>query len=162
MSKVELRYNNKNLLKLIEECNKLNSISQVVGILDGAPSGLAEIGYKNEFGASAASSDLHKDIPERSFIRAPLEENWEHILDVHVGGNNVFEKDFWRRLIKRGASIVLDDIGQEAALTIQWAIIDDDPRKKANSPYTLARKNSTVPLHDKGVLENNITHKEVS
>lgn len=157
MSKLELRYNNKNLLKLIEECNKLNSINQKVGILDGAPNGLAEIGYKNEFGASAASSDLHKDIPERSFIRAPLEESWENILQ-----NNVGDKDFWLNLIKQGASSIMDRVGQDATLTVQWAIIDDDPRKKANSPYTLARKKSTVPLQDKGVLENNITHKEVS
>ena len=157
MSKLELRYNNKNLLKLIEECNKLNSISQKVGILDGAPNGLAEIGYKNEFGASAASSDLHKDIPERSFIRAPLDERWENILQ-----NNVGDKDFWDKLIKQGASSLMDRVGQDATLTVQWAIIDDDPRKKENSPYTLARKKSTVPLRDKGVLENNITHKEVS
>lgn len=157
MSKLELRYNNKNLLKLIEECNKLNSISQVVGILDGAPKGLAEIGYKNEFGASAASSDLHKDIPERSFIRAPLDERWEDILQNYVG-----DKDFWQNLIKNGASALMDKVGENATLTVQWAILDDDPRKKANSPYTLARKDSTIPLHDKGVLEQNITHKEVS
>lgn len=155
-SKLEIRINRRNLDKILKEADEFNKKYQLVGILDDAPSGLAEVGYKNEFGASAASTDLGKDIPERSFIRLPLEERKEGILHA------LFENNFWETLVKNGASSILEETASGAVVAIVDQIVSNHPAKKANSPYTLQRKSSTVPLKDKGILESNIKYKEVT
>lgn len=154
-SSIQVSLRQSNLKKIMEAANVFNQKHQVVGVLDSAPAGLAEIAYKNEFGATGASSDLHHDIPERSFIRAAINE-WEN--DIF---QDLLADYFWELLVKKGAEYILDKTGEYAEVAIINHIRTDQPNKAPNAPYTLERKQSTVPLVDKGVLESNITHKGV-
>lgn len=157
-STLEIRINRTPLNKLLKKIDELNSKHVLVGILDDAPAGLAEVAYKNEFGASAASTDLGKDIPERSFIREPIEHRGDGILEA----SEEFDGDFWENLVKSQTSVILGSIAEVAAEEIVNQIVENQPNKKPNSPYTLQGKSSTIPLKDKGVLEGNIKWKEVS
>ena len=154
-SSIEIKLNKKNLDTICKQADVFKAKHQVVGVLDTAPAGLAEIAYKNEFGATGASSDLGHDIPERSFIRAAINE-WEN--DIL---QDVLSDYFWELLVKKGAEYILDKTGEFAQVAIVNHIVTDQPSKSPNAPYTLQRKTGTIPLKDKGVLESNITHKGV-
>ena len=155
MNSVKVTLRQGNLKKLNKAAEKFNNKHQVVGVLDTAPSGLAEIAYKNEFGATGASSDLQHDIPERSFIRAAINEQQDFIL------RDILADDFWEVLLKQGAEYILNNAGESAELAIINHITAEQPNKAPNAPYTLQRKQGTIPLVDKGVLESNITHRGV-
>ena len=157
MSRMEIVSKTDKLERLIDASDYVNSHIWNVGVLDDAPKGLAEIAYKNEFGASGESSDLHHDIPERSFIRQPLYDSWEGIIEQYFkpSGNT----EWWYEL-GANPNLFTAHIAYMCSTVIIAAITDDYPQKKKNSPYTLARKQTTVALTDKGVLETNIKYKE--
>jgi hypothetical protein len=126
-------------------------IAVATGILaqDGSkPHGaltLIEVAVFNEFG----TSDGH--VPERSFIRAWFDENEPKLREMLVR--------LMRLAVKGDISRddVLNRIGQYCVGSIQKRISDHIPPE--NAPSTVARKHSTTPLIDEGLLRSSISYE---
>lgn len=153
MSKVTVKDQGANdLLKRARELAKGKRVA--VGILDDAPKqaepgekapklSLVEIAIIHEFGAPAAG------IPQRSFIRATIDENKAEIIAL--------ERSVAAKIIageiepERGLSL----IGAKVASMMQAKIADGiEPALK---PETIARKGSSKPLVNTGQLRSAIT-----
>lgn len=114
----------------------------------GAQNGSAtvlDIGIWNEFGTSR--------IPPRSFIRAWFDENKEPIETMWKSAMRAVAKG---KISKKDA---LDQFGLWCVGQIQARMAAGVP--PPNAPSTIARKGSSTPLIDTGVLRSSITHKVV-
>lgn len=109
---------------------------------DEGPS-VAEIGEINEFGLG---------VPERSFIRAWVDEN--------TSANDERLRKLATGVVKgtvASAEQALDQFGLFAVGSIQQRIADGIEPENAES--TIARKGSSTPLIDQGILRSSITSK---
>ena len=120
-----------------------------VGILDGsephAGSSLTvlEIGLIHEFG--------NDHVPERSFIRAWFDEDEATLREDLVKlAQSVLEG-------KRTRDEILEILGQRAVGRIQDRIARGI--EPPNAPSTIARKGSSTPLVDTGVLRSKISYR---
>lgn len=108
---------------------------------------VAQYGAANEFGV------IEKRIPERSFIRMPLEEKQDDIAEYvdgraqeHLEGGEV--------------SAIFEDIGIAAQSKIQEAFDTEGFGTWApNAEITIALKKSDTPLIDKGLLRKAVTYE---
>ena len=129
-----------------------------VGIMGGKATSLhensdytnAQIGAVQEFGS------ISRNIPARSFIRMPLEmklpdwyrRNTKNYINACINGS---KQKFYTRL-----GLEAEEMIQEAFETRgygQW---------KENSPATIARKGSDMPLVDTGALRASISSEVVN
>lgn len=135
------------LRKLKADFEKNNSV--LVGVPagtgsyeDGAP--IAVIAAVHEFGSADGK------IPERSFLRVPLRQNMDDF------------KKVYRALIPkvvRGEMTMfqlMSTLGARAAAASQNAIQEGIAPRNADS--TVARKGSSKPLIDEGILAGSITY----
>lgn len=124
----------------------------LVGIFDDAgeePGGLtvAEVATFHEFGYG---------VPERSFLRAYVDQKQEKILDdlIRELSSVVDGKQNIKRALNRVGLAMVGGIKQRIANRIPPSLEESTIKKK-----TRAGKRGDVPLVDKGQLRNSIVHK---
>ena len=103
-----------------------------------------QIGMIHEFGAP------EKNIPRRSFIRVPIENNIKEITKLIENNHKLVSEN------SMSAKVALDRIGLKAQNTIKKSFRDND--WKANSRATVKRKGSSRPLIDTGQLIGSISY----
>lgn len=103
-----------------------------------------QIGMIHEFGAP------EKNIPRRSFIRVPIENNIKEIIKLIENNHKLVSEN------SMSAKVALDRIGLKAQNTIKKSFRDND--WKANSRATVKRKGSSRPLIDTGQLVGSISY----
>jgi phage gpG-like protein len=114
---------------------------------------LAGIGAVHEFGTDRAGRGNKTVIPERSFIREPLETGQEQI-ESEVNKN--FKKNVGEGNIKQ----IFTDIGIAGEARIQEAFETEGFGEwEPNAESTIARKKSDSPLIDTGAMRRAITSK---
>lgn len=102
-----------------------------------------QIGMIHEFGVP------EKNIPRRSFIRVPIENNIKEITKLIENNHKLVSEN------AMSAKVALDRIGIKAQNTIKESFRNNDwkPLKRA----TVKRKGSSRPLIDKGQLIGSIS-----
>lgn len=112
---------------------------------------VAQIATVHEFGKVIETKRGTIVIPERSFIRAAIDE-YEAAIQKRATllGSGVM-------LLKFTARQALELLGEYAVGVIKQRIANGI--EPANRPSTIARKRSSKPLIDSGQLRNAITHK---
>lgn len=103
-----------------------------------------QIGMIHEFGVP------EKNIPRRSFIRVPIENNIKEITKLIENNHKLVSEN------SMSAKVALDRIGLKAQNTIKKSFRDND--WKANSRATVKRKGSSRPLIDTGQLVGSISY----
>ena len=103
-----------------------------------------QIGMIHEFGAP------EKNIPRRSFIRVPIENNIKEITKLIENNHKLVSEN------SMSAKVALDRIGLKAQNTIKKSFRDND--WKANSRATVKRKGSSRPLINTGQLVGSISY----
>lgn len=103
-----------------------------------------QIGMIHEFGAP------EKNIPRRSFIRVPIENNIKEITKLIENNHKLVSEN------SMSAKVALDRIGLKAQNTIKESFRNND--WKANSEATIKRKGSSRPLIDTGQLIGSISY----
>ena len=103
-----------------------------------------QIGMIHEFGVP------EKNIPRRSFIRVPIENNIKEITKLIENNHKLVSEN------AMSAKVALDRIGIKAQNTIKESFRNND--WKANSRATVKRKGSSRPLIDKGQLIGSISY----
>lgn len=103
-----------------------------------------QIGMIHEFGAP------EKNIPRRSFIRVPIENNIKEITKLIENNHKLVSEN------SMSAKVALDRIGLKAQNTIKESFRKNDwkPLKRA----TIKRKGSSRPLIDTGQLIGSISY----
>lgn len=104
---------------------------------------VVDIGTFNEFGT--------KHIPERSFIRTTMDENEKELRAIT---KKLFFKMASGKMTTEKALTIL---GLKIQALIKKKITDLDT--PLNDPVTIARKGSSNPLIDTGLMRNSITFK---
>lgn len=123
-----------------------------VGILQGKAQALhkgtketnVDIGAKHEFGS------ISEKIPQRSFLRMPLDFKREELLEKIIKKSNAILRGDTKLSFKI-IGVMSETIIQEAFETRgfgQW---------KENAPMTIALKGSDMPLIDTGQLRRSVT-----
>jgi len=102
-----------------------------------------QIGMIHEFGVP------EKNIPRRSFIRVPIENNIKEITKLIENNHRLVSEN------AMSAKVALDRIGIKAQNTIKESFRNND--WKANSRATVKRKGSSRPLIDTGQLIGSIS-----
>lgn len=148
----------KSTVKVRVETDKMDKVKESlksekrakIGLIGDQPEGLVSIAYKQEFGVGS-STDLHKPIPMRSFLRAP-------ILRMSVDEiKRIVEKEWVNLDTKDGLEELLWEIGAIAFVAVQDSFKDgDNGTWKANSPYTVYKKGHDKILYQTGKLQQNI------
>ncbi len=138
--------------ELAIEIKKLLASEVEVGILSDAPhtggeagESLLDIAQANEFGVG---------VPERSFLRGWVDERGA---EVEKAGGKLVSKMV--NSSEPSAQRTLDQLGLWSVGQIQKRIAERIP--PPNSPYTIRKKGSDVPLIDTGQLRSSIVHKVV-
>ena len=90
-----------------------------------------------------------KNIPRRSFIRVPIENNIKEITKLIENNHKLVSEN------AMSAKVALDRIGIKAQNTIKESFRNND--WKANSRATVKRKGSSRPLIDTGQLIGSIS-----
>lgn len=103
-----------------------------------------QIGMIHEFGVP------EKNIPRRSFIRVPIENNIKEITKLIENNHRLVSENVM------SAKIALDRIGIKAQNTIKESFRNNN--WKANSRATVKRKGSSRPLIDTGQLIGSISY----
>lgn len=103
-----------------------------------------QIGMIHEFGVP------EKNIPRRSFIRVPIENNIKEITKLIENNHRLVSEN------AMSAKTALDRIGIKAQNTIKESFRNND--WKANSRATVKRKGSSRPLIDTGQLIGSISY----
>ena len=103
-----------------------------------------QIGMIHEFGVP------EKNIPRRSFIRVPIENNIKEITKLIENNHKLVSEN------AMSAKVALDRIGIKAQNTIKESFRNND--WKANSRATIKRKGSSRPLIDTGQLIGSISY----
>ena len=111
---------------------------------------VAGYGYVNEFGS------ITKNIPARSFIRAPL---LLHLRDEILKNKRVFEIQFFRKFDLIGAYNKLGILGK--SIILKAFATSFDGQWAPNSPITIARKHSSKPLIDTSRLRKSIDYQVI-
>lgn len=144
-------------LGLVAKLRELKTLKVKVGVLgdagaspDGTP--LAEIAAVHEFGTSPSSKI---QIPQRSFIRSTFRRTTsdrqkltERLLKGVLNG-------------KLSAEQALELLGQWSVGQIKDTIVKrmtEGPDPQELKPETIARKGSSTPLIDTGLMRNSITY----
>ncbi len=90
-------------------------------------------------------------IPERSFIRATIDAN---------------QAKYFRFIQKLSGKVILGEMSEERALNLLGLLVVSDIQARIEAgiepdlkPATIARKGSSTPLIDSGILKNSITHE---
>ena len=110
---------------------------------------VAGYGYVNEFGS------IGRNIPARSFIRAPLLLN---LRDEILNNKKVFEKQLFNK--KGSIKGAYNRLGILAKAIILKAFATSfDGQWAPNAPSTIARKHSSKPLIDTGRLRKSISYQ---
>lgn len=156
--------------RALHQLNRMQTRKVKVGIFDDAPK-LVSIGAMNEFGVDIpVDAELHRKlrmlarehgaptetlpkegerlrIPERSFLRATMDEKQDDIVDAapeEIAGMMLGEKDAYQAMLALGKELqgaVIERIRQGTDLA-------------PNDPFTVALKGHDRPLIGKtGVLE---------
>lgn len=132
----------KKFQKMLEDLDKLEvriGIQQEAGSEDGV--NLVDIAMFNELGT------VH--IPSRPFLRDSV--------DAHAAEINAFLQSMRTQLVKGGsAEKVLKEIGVFQKGLIQNEIVHGN--FVPNSPETIKRKGSDVPLVDKGTMRDSVNY----
>ncbi len=102
-----------------------------------------QIGMIHEFGVP------EKNIPRRSYIRVPIENNIKEITKLIENNHKLVSEN------AMSAKVALDRIGIKAQNTIKESFRNND--WKANSRATVKRKGSSRPLIDTGQLIGSIS-----
>ncbi len=114
---------------------------------------IAAIGAVHEFGTDRAGRDNDIVIPERSWLRMPLETGQEDIEDA-------VKPHLAKKLAEGDTEGIFELIGIAGEARIQEAFetggFGDWP---ANAPSTIAQKGSSAPLIDDGTFRKSITSK---
>ena len=103
-----------------------------------------QIGMIHEFGVP------EKNIPRRSFIRVPIENNIKEITKLIENNHKLVSENVM------SAEVALNRIGIKAQNTIKESFRNND--WKANSRATVKRKGSSRPLIDTGQLIGSISY----
>lgn len=115
----------------------------------------AQIGFTNEFGKLTG----YPKIPERSFIRMPLNLHFNNRLKQKKSlAGKEFEKALKSGKIEdfaRKVGLVAEEVIQEAFETRGWG------KWPKNAPLTVELKGSDAPLIDTGQLRRAITSKVI-
>lgn len=127
-----------------------------VGVFSGAhePSGLpmVELAAIHEYGAPAAN------IPERSFLRAPLRDPKTRArLRTAV---KIYIRQMAEKRTTRAKA--LTSLGEWMVLRVRQAILSGGGVPPPLKPETIARKGSSRPLVDTGALLNAITWRKTN
>ena len=111
-----------------------------------------DVGMINEFGATFTASDGTKhEIPARSFIRAWFDEQEPELRDDLVKLLQAVVRG------ERTGPQILELLGQRMVGQIQERISDGiDPE---NAASTVARKGSSTPVIDTGVLRSSVSYR---
>ena len=117
--------------------------------------------YLHSIGLHLKTSTKTIKIPERSFIRTPMDDNRDKIQKVinKLYGQvteGIINSDGAR--VPMTAEKAIAVLGEFAEGIIKKAITDIDT--PANNPFTIARKGSSNPLIDKGQLRQSIRHED--
>lgn len=151
--KVELKFNDRGLENMLKAIKKNPYVK--VGVLSGAPSrddgeSNAAIGLKHELGS------FSEKIPQRSFIRFPIEHEIKTIVSSWIKIKKKFAKD----LVNGNLSEVMGKLGELAEVAIQKAFASRGfGQWKPNSRFTILEKGSDSPLIDTAELRKSITSK---
>ena len=156
MSNSFIRGDFKKLSKMIKSISKKVYVD--VGILKGnihpdSNVSVAYIGAVHEFGTDKAGRGNNTRIPERSFIRMPLEEKSEKI-------TKLVEKKIEILLAKGDIESVMKLIGEASIVVIQEAFETGgfgkwEPLKDS----TIEKKGSSGILIDTGLLRKSISYE---
>lgn len=114
---------------------------------------VAQIATVHEFGKTIHQPKMNRTIriPERSFLRATVDQ-----YASAIARRNVLLMQGYV-LGKFDLQSSLELLGQYVVGLVKQRIANRIP--PPNSPYTIARKGSSVPLIDTGQLRNSITYK---
>lgn len=128
-----------------------------IGILENSsyPDGenVAYIGGVHEFGTDIAGRGNKTVIPKRSFIRMPLEKKSAEI-------TKLVEKNLQKNLAKGDIEQIFKEVGIACEIQIQQAFETSGfGTWESNKDSTVAKKGSSKPLIDTGVLRKSITWK---
>lgn len=143
----------KTLLKALANYDLTVGIHEAEGsqLSEDGDATIAEIGYFHEYGTTTEDGEVH--IPERSFLRDYIDEN-------EALNNKRLTKLFQKVISSKGtfsAQTALNQFGLHAVGEIQKRISDGiEPEL---DDRTIARKGSSVPLIDTGLLRSSITHQ---
>lgn len=139
------------LEKLIKNLGEKHFVDVGVFASAKAPDGtqVAEYGAYNEFG----SLSVPNRPPKRSFIRMPLEVKQGEIAEY-------VEKKARAHVESGDIKAIFEDIGVAAEAKIQEAFDSDGwGAWPPDADSTVARKGSSTPLIDTGLLRKSITHR---
>jgi phage gpG-like protein len=141
------------LEKLIKGLSK--TLYTDVGILEGGVyddgTTVAYVGAVHEFGTDKAGRSKDVVIPERSFIKMPLEEKADEI-------EKFVAKNIKKHLEEGNIEAIFEDIGVACDAKIQEAFETQGFGKwPANADSTIAQKGSSAPLIDDGTLRKSIS-----
>ncbi len=148
MAKTRVIINDKICKRIRKELLKLDGAFTAVGFFSedkySGGANIASIAFFNEFGT--------KNIPERSFIRAWIDNNKSRIRKFKI---KLLDKLYKRQI---NAEQALKLLGEFAQGGIKKYIID--LRTPGNADSTVAKKGSSNPLIDTGRMLNSVRHKE--
>lgn len=129
--------------ELLTRLAGVKSMTVLVGVRAHHGKKLARIAAINEFGAP------NKRIPERSFLRATVDQNQAR----YIG------------LIEKTVDRLLDGETPDRSLGLIGMVVVGDVQRRIrgrinppNAPYTIAKKKSDVPLIDTGRLRQSIDY----
>ena len=153
-----LYFNADELLAIMKELGATDKYITKVGILGGdypvegneKPKTIAYVGTIQEFGS------VTKNIPERSFIRYPLQTHLnERIKEARSIKLSALNPTVPRPVVYG----LLGELGKE--IILKAFETSGDGNWKANAPSTIKRKGSSQPLIDTGRLMKSINYEVV-
>lgn len=151
----EIRFNISSLKELRAELSK--GYKAKVGVIgEKATRQNSQEGFNNaEIGIVHEMGSEFLNIPARSFLRKPLEENRKELVQF---------SESKKQLIADGEVVKFFELlGIKAESIIQKAFATGGFGKwAANSPRTIAKKGSSAPLIDTGELRKSITSEVIS
>lgn len=142
---MEFAINNSGLEQLKSFCSMLTKTSVKIGILNNPKQ--AKKAYQNEYGV------ITKNIPPRSNVQFPIEENIDYILE------RVSFKNYDSQEIQENTK----EIGKRGLECIQRAFDTQGYGTwKDNSPWTIAQKGRNEPLIDTGEMRKSYSYEVVN
>lgn len=142
---MEFTINNSGLKRIEQFCEKLSKTSVKIGVLNNPKQ--AKKAYRNEYGVVSAN------IPPRSNVQFPIEENIGYILD------KVSFKEFKEEEIQKSA----EEMGKAGVYCIQKAFDTKGYGTwRDNSPITIAIKGRNEPLVDTGELRKSYSYEVIN
>ena len=106
---------------------------------------VASVAASNEFGVTEPG----RNIPERPFFRRATREMDSDLIDAIKGGIDPTRMVVTQRLADLLGAIAQSHIQRQIETSDSWAV--------PNSPVTIARKGSSGPLRDTGLMRNSVT-----